>query len=181
MERFVEKHQAQITGTISCFDRLLFKGHLPLVLSFIGLLFVTAYSAFTQDVIGMFIPSMHGPISQMNPVKWLANASAIALIFGIATLWANRSSQEIEEGKSRNFYDWFLIYEIMGVGVTGFGAEIFRLAGIPSLAYVFYYFHLVAVMMLFLYMPYTKFAHLVYRTFAMAFERYRMSGYITGK
>ena len=155
------------------------KGHLPLVLSFIGLLIVTGYSAFTQDLIGMFIPSMHGPISQLNPIKWLANASAIALIFGVGTLWANRSSQEIEEGKSRNFYDWFLIYEIMGVGVTGFGAEIFRLAGIPSFAYLLYYFHLVAVMMLFLYMPYTKFAHLVYRTFAMAFERYRMSGYVT--
>jgi hypothetical protein len=27
---FVEKHQAKITGTISCFDRILFKGHLPL-------------------------------------------------------------------------------------------------------------------------------------------------------
>ena len=30
VERFIEKHQAQITGTISCFDRILFKGHLPL-------------------------------------------------------------------------------------------------------------------------------------------------------
>ena len=30
MERFVAKHQAHITGTISCFDRILFKGHLPL-------------------------------------------------------------------------------------------------------------------------------------------------------
>ena len=30
MKRFVEKHQAKITGTLSCFDRLLFKGHLPL-------------------------------------------------------------------------------------------------------------------------------------------------------
>jgi hypothetical protein len=30
VERFVEKHQAQIAGTIACFDRVLFKGHLPL-------------------------------------------------------------------------------------------------------------------------------------------------------
>lgn len=30
MKRFIDKHQAKITGTISCFDRILFKGHLPL-------------------------------------------------------------------------------------------------------------------------------------------------------
>jgi len=30
VERFIDKHQAHITGTISCFDRILFKGHLPL-------------------------------------------------------------------------------------------------------------------------------------------------------
>jgi quinone-modifying oxidoreductase subunit QmoC len=51
------------------------------------------------------------------------------------------------------------------------------LIGIPVLAYLFYYMHLVAVLMLFMYMPYSKFAHMVYRTFAMAFERYRESGF----
>lgn len=30
MDHFITKHQAAITGTISCFDRILFKGHLPL-------------------------------------------------------------------------------------------------------------------------------------------------------
>ncbi len=30
MRQFTTKHQADITGTISCFDRVLFKGHLPL-------------------------------------------------------------------------------------------------------------------------------------------------------
>ena len=67
----------------------------------------------------------------------------------------------------------------MGVGVTGLAAELFRLIDFGVLAYLIYYLHLVSVMMLFLYMPYTKFAHLVYRTFAMAFERYRESSFIT--
>jgi len=30
VQRFIDEHQAAITGTISCFDRILFKGHLPL-------------------------------------------------------------------------------------------------------------------------------------------------------
>jgi quinone-modifying oxidoreductase subunit QmoC len=136
-------------------DRI--KGHRPLMYAFIGLFIVTLYSMFTQDVIGIFIPSMHGPISMWNPIKVLANVS----------------------GKAMNtFYDWFIIWIMMGVGVTGLAAELLRLVGIPSLGYVVYYLHLISVVMLFLYMPYTKFAHLVYRTFAMAFERYRDSAFI---
>jgi quinone-modifying oxidoreductase subunit QmoC len=154
------------------------KGHRPLLLAFIGLLIVTAYSAFTQDVIGIFIPSMHGPISMWNPVKLLANVSAVAMIYGIWILWQNRVRMENEGLASRTFYDWFLIWMIMAVGVTGLGAEILRLLRMASIGYVVYYLHLVSVMMLFLYMPYTKFAHLVYRTFAMAFERYRDSAYV---
>ncbi len=157
-------------------DRL--KGHLPLLLSFLALLFVTIYSAFTQDFLGIFIPSMHGPLSMWNPVKILANVAAVALIIGVGILWGNRSRMEMEGQSTHTFYDWFLIWMIMGVGVTGLAAELLRLIGVASVGYVVYYLHLISVMMLFLYMPYTKFAHLVYRTFAMAFERYRDSAYV---
>lgn len=154
------------------------KGHRPLMFAFIGLFIVTCYSLFTQDVIGIWIPSMHGPISMWNPVKLLANVSAVAMIAGIGILWLNRAKMEVAGKASNTFYDWFLIWIIMGVGVTGLAAELLRLIGIPSLGYVVYYLHLISVAMLFLYMPYTKFAHIVYRTFAMAFERYRESSYI---
>lgn len=157
-------------------DRL--KGHLPLLLSFLALFFVTVYSAFTQDVIGIFIPEMHGPISMWNPVKILANVAAIALIVGVGILWGNRARKEAEGTATPTFYDWFLIWMIMGVGVTGLAAELSRLIGVISVGYIIYYLHLVSVMMLFLYMPYTKFAHMMYRTFAMAFERYRESAYV---
>lgn len=167
---------ARFKKCITNADRI--KGHLPLLLSFLALLFVTAYSFFVQDVLGIFYPSLHGPISMWNPVKILANVAAIALIVGIGILWANRSRQETEGKATRTFYDWFLIWMIMGVGVTGLAAELFRLINVPSVGYVIYYLHLVSVMMLFLYMPYTKFAHMVYRTFAMAFERYRDSAYV---
>jgi quinone-modifying oxidoreductase subunit QmoC len=121
---------------------------------------------------------MHGPIPLWDPIKILANVSAIAMIYGIFLLWGKRSNDESVSGMKGTFYDWFLIYEIAAVGISGLLAELTRLAGIGFLAYLFYYIHLVAIMMLFLYMPYTKFAHLVYRTFAMAFERYRVSEYV---
>lgn len=154
------------------------RGHLPLMFAFIGLFIVTLYSMFTQDVIGIFIPSMHGPISMWNPIKVLANVSAVAMIVGVGILWMNRSKMEASGKAVNTFYDWFLIWIIMAVGVTGLAAELLRLVGLPILGYLVYYLHLISVVMLFLYMPYTKFAHIVYRTFAMAFERYRDSAYI---
>jgi quinone-modifying oxidoreductase subunit QmoC len=154
------------------------KGHQPLMWAFIGLFFVTGYSFFTQDMLGQFIEGMHGPMSMLNPVKMLANVAAVAMIFGAAILWGNRTRME-EDGKAvSTFYDWFLIWMIMAVGTTGLGSELMRLVGLPKIGYLVYYLHLVSVMMLFLYMPYTKFAHLVYRTCALTFERYRESAYV---
>ncbi|MDA8160140.1 MAG: quinone-interacting membrane-bound oxidoreductase complex subunit QmoC [Desulfobacteraceae bacterium] len=155
------------------------RGHKPLMLAFIGLLIVTTYGFIRKDLLGIFNPSLHGPIPLWDPIKILANVSAIALIYGILLLWGKRSNDESVSGSQGTFYDWFLIYEIAVVGISGLLSELTRLAHIGTLAYGFYFIHLVAIMMLFLYMPYTKFAHLVYRTFAMAFERYRQSDYVT--
>jgi quinone-modifying oxidoreductase subunit QmoC len=153
-------------------------GHLPLLLSFLGLLVVTGYSFIRKDIFGLMFPSLHGPIALTDPFKLLANLSAIALIVGVGILWLNRIKMEEEQNGTATFYDWFLIGEIMTVGVTGLAAELMRLGDFAMLAYLFYYLHLVAVFMLFFYMPYTKFAHMVYRTVAMTFERYRESNFV---
>lgn len=153
------------------------RGHLPLMLAFIGLFVVTCWSLLKNDILGLIWPSLHGPLPLYDPFKILANVSAIALLFGIYVLWSNRSKAESEGTSSKTFYDWFLIWMIMAVGVTGFGAQIIRWINIPSLGYFVYFLHLVSVMMLFLYLPYTKFAHIAYRTTAMAFEKFRSSAF----
>lgn len=156
------------------------RGHLPLVLGFIGAFILTCWSAFRQDLMGLIWPSFHGPLPLTDPFKTLANISAIALLYGIWTLWGNRMKREKKGKAGGTFYDWFLIWEITAVGVTGLGAELLRWAGMPLLGYVVYFMHLVSVMMLFLYMPYTKFAHIAYRTMAMCFEKFRESGFAKG-
>jgi quinone-modifying oxidoreductase subunit QmoC len=159
------------------------KGHLPLMLSFVALFVVTNYGLLRKDIISLFVSEemraiLHGPIPLSDPFKVLANIGAIALIVGIGILWLNRSRSEDQQGSQATFYDWFLIGVIMTVGVSGLGAELLRLLGVPSFAYFIYFIHLVSIFMLFLYMPYTKFAHMVYRIVAMAFERYRESGFV---
>ena len=153
-------------------------GHLPLVLAFIGLFLATCWSLIKNDVLGLIWPSLHGPLAFFDPIKLIANISAIAMLYGIWILWKNRRKMEDEGRASNTFYDWFLIWEVAAVGVTGLLAELLRWGGQAGLGYFIYYLHLVSVMMLFLYMPYTKFAHIVYRTVAMCFERYRASSFI---
>lgn len=159
------------------------KGHLPLMLSFVALFVVTNYGLLRKDIVSLFVSEemraiLHGPIPLSDPFKLLANVGAIALIVGVGILWANRSKSEAEQGARATFHDWFLIGLIMSVGISGLGAELIRLLGVPSFAYFVYFIHLVSVFMLFLYMPYTKFAHMIYRTVAMAFEKYRDSNFV---
>jgi quinone-modifying oxidoreductase subunit QmoC len=153
------------------------RGHLPLMLAFIGLFIVTCWSLIKNDVLGLIWPSLHGPMLLIDPFKILANVSAVALLFGISVLWSNRKKAEQELDTKATFYDWFLIWEITAVGITGLSAELLRWAGAPTFGYIVYFLHLVSIMMLFLYLPYTKFAHLIYRTAAYTFEKYRESAF----
>ena len=174
----IVKHQ-RFRECTTHIDRV--KGHLPLMLAFIGLAIVTTWSLLKNDVLGLIWPSLHGPMAFFDPFKLLANVSAVALLFGVYVLWTNRLKAEEELNAQATFYDWFLIWEITAVGVTGLGAEVLRWAGMPTFGYIVYFMHLVSVMMLFLYLPYTKFAHLIYRTTAYTFEKYRESAFATEK
>jgi len=144
--------------------------HLLTMYGFIGLFIVT--SIFFVVMYGSyFLPSgpLHGPWSQMNPVKWLANISGVALIVGTALLIKNRASKKDQISK---YFDWYLVYLAFGLGVTGMGAQLTRLAGLAGVSFTVYYIHLVLIWALFAYLPFSKLAHLVYRTTAMAYNEY---------
>jgi quinone-modifying oxidoreductase subunit QmoC len=47
-----------------------------------------------------------------------------------------------------------------------------RLAGMAGSSYTLYFIHLMFVWSLFFFIPYSKLAHLVYRTTAMAYNEY---------
>jgi quinone-modifying oxidoreductase subunit QmoC len=61
---------------------------------------------------------------------------------------------------------------VLGVIGTGVLTEGFRFVAVPvELACALYVLHLGAVMTLFITVPYSKFAHIYYRTLAMTHER----------
>ena len=90
----------------------------------------------------------------------------------------DRRRNTADVGKSSSF-DWVFVWLLLGVGVTGFATEVFRFAVDPSAegaavtaAYATYFVHLVLVFQLLVYLPYSKFAHIFYRTVAMVYAEH---------
>ncbi|MBC8463993.1 MAG: heterodisulfide reductase, partial [Deltaproteobacteria bacterium] len=138
--------------------------HLLVLYGFIGLFIVT--SIFFVTLYGLQI---HGPYSQLNPVKWLGNIAGVALIIGSFLLIQKRRAQT---DQISSYSDWFLLGFVFTVAVSGLLAEITRLAGWAGITYAVYFIHLVAVWVLIAFLPFSKLAHLVYRTVAMAYDKY---------
>jgi len=77
-----------------------------------------------------------------------------------------------KKDQTSSYKDWYLIWLVLGLGLSGMLTEITRLAGWAVGSYVIYFIHLVFVFNLFAFLPFSKLAHLVYRTLAMAYAEY---------
>jgi quinone-modifying oxidoreductase subunit QmoC len=145
--------------------------HLLLVFGFIFLAVVTGW-AFLKE----WVLHQDSPYFFFSPIKLLAMVGTAALLYGILQIyWARQ--ENAEKAGYGTYYDWQLIYLIMAVGVTGLASWVFRLLGSVTLAYPTYFLHLVSIFCLFFYAPYTKIAHLVYRTVAMLYARMADRGF----
>lgn len=140
-------------------------GHLLLMSGFLGALATTTLLGILMDVF-----HVKTPLPLAHPVKLLGNTSAILL--GVGTIWlvANRLGGGEGVGRSRAF-DSFLLALVALVVFTGIGAELSRLYLSVPVALAVYVLHLGTILSLFLTFPFSKLAHLLYRTLAMGHER----------
>jgi quinone-modifying oxidoreductase subunit QmoC len=158
-------------------NRLRQFGHLFLFYSFIGLAMTTAWAVvylygfefFGIEAKGMFHFGL-SPFPNNDPLKILALISSIAFALGVVIILFNRFAKAGKAGMG-SYFDWIFLAIVIGVGATGMLSWYLRLAN-ASAGYAVYYFHLVLVWSLFAYAPYSKFAHLFYRTTAMVFTKY---------
>lgn len=143
-------------------DRKLY--HMMVAFSFIGLALVAGAFVFA-----LYVLDSHGPYPQLNPVKLFANLSGLALILGALFLIKERLAHPT--GVS-TYYDWHLLGLALLLGITGMLTQLIRLAGWPAAAMTVYLLHLVMAFNLIAFLPYTKLAHAIYRSVAMAYAAY---------
>jgi quinone-modifying oxidoreductase subunit QmoC len=157
-------------------NRLRQWGHMLLFYSFAGLAVVTTWAIvylYGNEFLGIqaFGPFHFGesPYPNSDPVKLLALASSAAFAAGFVIILLNRLAKAGKAGLG-SYFDWIFLAIVFGVGATGMLSWALRLADMNS-GYLVYYFHLVFIWSLFAYAPYSKFAHLFYRTTAMVFAK----------
>jgi quinone-modifying oxidoreductase subunit QmoC len=150
-------------------------GHMLLFYSFVGLNIVTLWAIvylYGHEFFGIeaFGPFHFGesPYPMSDPVKILALVSSIAFAAGFIILLVNRFAKAGKAGLG-SYFDWIFLFIVFGVGATGMLSWWLRIQDM-SVGYIVYYFHLVFIWSLFAYAPYSKFAHLFYRTTAMVFS-----------
>jgi quinone-modifying oxidoreductase subunit QmoC len=152
-------------------------GHMLLFYAFAGLAIVTTWAIvylYGFELLGIqpFGPFHFGesPYPNSDPVKILALVSSIAFAAGVVILLFNRIAKAGKAGLG-SYFDWIFLTIVIGVGATGMLSWALRLADM-GVGYFVYYLHLVFIWSLFAYAPYSKFAHLFYRTTAMVFAKY---------
>jgi quinone-modifying oxidoreductase, subunit QmoC len=157
-------------------NRLRQWGHMILFYSFVGLAVVTTWAIiylYGYELLGIqaFGPFHFGesPYPNSDPVKILALVSSIGFAAGFAIILFNRIAKAGKAGMG-SYFDWIFLMIVFGVGATGMLSWGLRLADM-EVGYFVYYLHLVFIWSLFAYAPYSKFAHLFYRTTAMVFAK----------
>ena len=149
-----------------------------LLFGFIGALITTVLV-----LVFVFIPhylellgaeSLHSffqvPINLPHPVKILGALSGLALTIGGAILIYRRWTNKDEVG-ANGYTDYLFLYVIFVTALTGMLSWFARLTGVASVAYAIYFLHILSVYFLLWYMPYSKFAHMFYRTLALIHAR----------
>ena len=115
------------------------------------------------------------PFAFFDPWKMLANLGGLAIIAGCLLMIRDRLRDREHFGGGK-YFDYALILSLLIAVLTGFATEALHYLRIEPHRHVVYFVHLVFVFALLMYLPYSKFAHMIYRTTALVFvERYGRS------
>jgi len=146
--------------------------HLYAFYGFWILFFVSAWAVVILYILNPFLedPFLY-PFPFLNPAKIIANIGALALVAGCLLAIYQRFKKVETAGRSTEF-DWMFLGILLTVGVTGIFVEALRFAGNQQVGYPVYFIHLIFAFMLLVYLPYSKFAHLFYRTAALIYAEY---------
>jgi len=110
------------------------------------------------------------PIPLWYPSRLIGTIAGIALVYGVSMFMINRVRQVNRAAQFTTASDWLLLVLLWITGATGFFIELaLYLPNAPAWGYWVFLFHVAVAMELMLLLPFTKFAHAMYRPVALFF------------
>ena len=135
---------------------------------FLGLLLATGLD-YGLDVAG--IKATGTPVSLLYPTRLLGTVAGLALMYGVTWFMVNRVQEADNSSKFTKHSDWLFLVLLWLTGFTGFLIEIALYAPpTPAWGYTVFIGHVAVAMELLVLLPFTKFAHVMYRPIALFFH-----------
>lgn len=135
---------------------------------FIGL-FVATGIDYGLDVAG--IKATGTPVSLLYPTRLLGTVAGLALMYGVTWFMVNRATEHDTSSRFSKQSDWLFLVLLWGTGFTGFLIEVALYAPpTPDWGYTVFIGHVALAMDLLVLLPFTKFAHIMYRPIALFFQ-----------
>jgi len=139
--------------------------HAATMWGFLGLLFATALN-YLLDIIGVKATGTFVPL--WYPTRLIGTLSGLLFMYGVTVLLYKRFKSVDKAHSFSRPSDYIFLSLLWLSGVTGFIIEIaLYLPGAPLWGYWIFIFHVAVSITLLLLLPFTKFAHSIYRIVAL--------------
>lgn len=146
--------------------------HAMTIWGFLGL-FAATMIDYGLAIIG--VKETGTPIPIWYPSRLLGTVAGVMLIYGVVMFMINRATRYNRAATKSQASDWLLLVLLLITGLTGFVIEVaLYTPSVPAWGYWFFLFHVAVAMELMLLLPFTKFAHAIYRPVALFF--YSLAG-----
>lgn len=141
--------------------------HFLTLWGFVGLFLATTIN-YALDIVGIKPTGTMVPI--WYPVRLLGTIAGLALMYGVTWFMINRRDKVSSAAKHSSPSDWLFLWLLWLTGLTGFVIEVaLYLPGAPAWGYWVFLIHVAIAMELVLFLPFTKFAHVMYRPASLFF------------
>ena len=145
--------------------------HAALFWGFVGLFLATS-SDYLLELVGLRAIGSWVPI--WYPVRLLGTLSGSAVLYSVTAIFVRRIRKDNESYRYSSVSDWYFLAVIWLSVATGLALEFaIYLPGPHQWSYWMLLAHLVFVGELIILLPYTKFAHIIYRTIAVYYHSLR--------
>jgi ferredoxin len=142
--------------------------HASTLWGFLGLLVATALD-YGLEVLGIKATGTWVPF--WNPIRLLGTIAGLLLVYGTSMAFVRRIRKSDATSTYSTISDWAFLILLWLTGVSGFLLEIALYLPQPGIwAYWTLLFHISAAGELLILMPFTKFAHAMYRAIAIYFH-----------